>query len=143
MYFPYFILIHHFNQGYERKKVHKCIGAINSDCTFIWFWWRAPHSAIKQEAERLCSELRIPSLNINDLSETKISATSKTVLRNNLPISVNINRLDHTIFHYSAKVIADAYVSTRESVQKLMITFIDNYKYCMMLAANIILKSQA
>lgn len=75
----------------------------------IWFWWRAPHSAIKQEAEKLRPELRITSLNINDISETKISATSKTVLRNNLPIDVNINHLDYTIYIDSAKVIEDAY----------------------------------
>lgn len=75
----------------------------------IWFWWRAPHSAIKQEAEKLRPELSITSLNINDISETKISATSKTVLRNNLPIGVNINRLDYTIYIDSAKVIEDAY----------------------------------
>jgi LEA14-like dessication related protein len=75
----------------------------------FWMWWRAPHSSIKREAEKLKPELKIASLNISDIDENKMKATSKIILRNNLPVEVNAKRLDYIIYIDSAKVIEDAY----------------------------------
>lgn len=75
----------------------------------LWLWWRAPHSSIKREAQQLKPELNIASLNITDIDEDKISATSKIILRNNLPVEVKTNRLDYVIYIDSAKVIEDSY----------------------------------
>lgn len=75
----------------------------------FWLWWRSPNSAIKQEAEKLKPELQVASLNITDIDEDKISATSKIILTNNLPVEVNTNRLDYAIYIDSAKVIEDSY----------------------------------
>lgn len=75
----------------------------------LWMWWRAPHSAIKKEAEQLRPKLEVSSLNITHIGEDKISAISKVVLRNNLPVEVKTNRLDYVIYIDSAKVIEDAY----------------------------------
>jgi ABC-type microcin C transport system permease subunit YejB len=75
----------------------------------FWLWWRAPHSPIKQQAEKLKPELKIASVNISDIDENKIKATSKIILRNNLPIEINIKRLDYVICIDSAKIIEDAY----------------------------------
>jgi LEA14-like dessication related protein len=73
------------------------------------FWWRAPHSSIKKGAEKLKPELSVASLNITDIDENKISATSKVVLKNNLPIEVKTHRLNYIIYIDSAKVIEDSY----------------------------------
>jgi hypothetical protein len=47
----------------------------------FWLWWRAPHSSIKQQAEKLKPELKIAAVNISDIDENKIKATSKIILR--------------------------------------------------------------
>lgn len=75
----------------------------------VWYWWRSPNSAIKQEAEKLKPELQVTSLNITDIDEDKISATSKITLSNNLPIEVKTNRLDYAIYVDSSKIIEDSY----------------------------------
>lgn len=75
----------------------------------FWLWWRAPHSSIKREAQQLKPELNIASLNITDIDEDKISATSKIILRNNLPVDVKTNGLDYVIYIDSAKVIENSY----------------------------------
>src|SRR4051812_16890039 len=75
----------------------------------FWLWWRAPHSAIKQEAQQLKPQLSIASLNITNIDEDKISATSNIILRNNLPVEVKTKRLDYVIYIDSAKVIEDSY----------------------------------
>jgi len=75
----------------------------------FWLWWRAPHSAIRQEAQQLKPQLSIASLNITDIDEDKISATSNIILRNNLPVEVKTKRLDYVIYIDSAKVIEDSY----------------------------------
>jgi LEA14-like dessication related protein len=74
----------------------------------FWVWWRA-HSFVKQQAEKLKPELKIASVNISDIDEGKMKATSKIILRNNLPIEVNTKRLDYIIYIDSAKIIEDAY----------------------------------
>lgn len=75
----------------------------------FWLWWRAPNSSIKNQAQQLKPELSIASLNITDIDEDKISATSNVTLRNNLPVEVKTNRLDYVIYIDSAKVIEDSY----------------------------------
>jgi len=75
----------------------------------FWLWWRAPHSAIKQEAEKLKPELKVASMNITDIDADKISATSKVIISSNLPLEVKTNRLDYVIYIDSAKVIEDSY----------------------------------
>ncbi len=75
----------------------------------VWFWWRSPSSSLKKEAGKLKPELSVASVNINDIDENKISATSKIVLRNNLPIEVKTNRLDYVIYIDSTKIIEDSY----------------------------------
>lgn len=75
----------------------------------VWWWWRAPQSSLKQQAEQLRPELSVASLNITDIDEDKISATSKVILRNNLPMEVRTNRLDYVIYIDSAKIIEDSY----------------------------------
>lgn len=75
----------------------------------FWLWWRAPHSAIKKEAQHLKPGLSVASFDITDIDEDKISATSKVTLTNNLPIEVKTNRLDYVIYIDSAKVIEDSY----------------------------------
>ncbi len=54
-------------------------------------------------------ELSVASLNITDIDQDKISATSNVILRNNLPVEVKTNRLDYVIYIDSAKVIEDSY----------------------------------
>jgi LEA14-like dessication related protein len=75
----------------------------------FWLWWRSPNSSIKEGAGRLAPELSVASLNITDIDQNKISATSNIVLRNNLPVEVKTNRLDYVIYIDSAKVIEDSY----------------------------------
>lgn len=75
----------------------------------FWIWWRAPHSAIKKEAEKLKPELQVASMNITDIDPDKISATSKVIISSNLPIEVKTKRLDYVIYIDSAKVIEDSY----------------------------------
>lgn len=75
----------------------------------FWIWWRAPHSAIKKEAQHLKPGLSVASFDITDIGEDKISATSKVTLTNNLPIEVKTSRLDYVIYIDSAKVIEDSY----------------------------------
>lgn len=75
----------------------------------FWLWWRSPNSSIKEGAGRLGPELSVASLNITDIDQNKISATSNIILRNNLPVEVKTNRLDYVIYIDSAKVIEDSY----------------------------------
>ncbi|HLL41657.1 MAG TPA: LEA type 2 family protein [Segetibacter sp.] len=75
----------------------------------FWLWWRSPNSSIKEGAGRLVPELSVASLNITDIDQNKISATSNIILRNNLPVEVKTNRLDYVIYIDSAKVIEDSY----------------------------------
>ena len=75
----------------------------------FWLWWRAPNSAVKKEVQQLRPELSVASFDITDIDENKISATSKVVLSNNLPLEVKTNRLDYVIYIDSAKVIEDSY----------------------------------
>lgn len=75
----------------------------------FWLWWRAPHSAIKKEAQHLKPGLSVASFDITDINQDKISATSKVTLTNNLPIEVKTNRVDYIIYIDSAKVIEDSY----------------------------------
>lgn len=75
----------------------------------FWLWWRAPDSSIKKGAAHLKPGLSIASFDITNIEKDRISATSKMVLRNNLPIEVKTNRLDYTIYIDSAKVIEDSY----------------------------------
>jgi LEA14-like dessication related protein len=75
----------------------------------FWFWWKAPSSSLKQEAQHLKPELSVASMNITDIDEDKISATSTIILKNNLPIEVKTHRLDYVIYVDSAKVIEDSY----------------------------------
>lgn len=75
----------------------------------FWLWWRAPDSSIKKGAEHLKPELSVASLDITGIDENKISAISKVVLRNNLPVEVKTNRLNYEIYIDSAKIIEDSY----------------------------------
>src|SRR5215210_2075244 len=75
----------------------------------FWLWWRSPNSSVKKGAGRLVPELSVASLNITDIDQNKISATSNIILRNNLPVEVKTNRLDYVIYIDSAKVIEDTY----------------------------------
>ncbi len=75
----------------------------------VGLWWYAPHSSIKKGAQRLKPELSVASLDITNITEDKMSATSKVVLRNNLPIEVKTNRLSYVIYIDSVKIIEDSY----------------------------------
>jgi LEA14-like dessication related protein len=75
----------------------------------VWFWWKAPSSSLKGEAQKLKPEISVASMNITDIDEDKISAISTIILKNNLPIEVKTNRLDYVIYVDSAKVIEDSY----------------------------------
>lgn len=75
----------------------------------FWLRWRMPSSSLKKETQQLKPELSMASVNITNIDKNKISATSKVILRNNLPIEVKTNRLDYIIYIDSAKIIEDSY----------------------------------
>jgi len=96
-------------KGRSGKKWFIALAIVAILAAGLWMWWRAPHSAIKEKAQQLRPELEVASFDITNISEDKISATSKIILRNNLPIEVKTNRLDYVIYIDSAKVIEDSY----------------------------------
>jgi len=75
----------------------------------FWLWWKAPNSSVKKEVQHLKPELIVASLNITDIDQNKLRATSKIILKNNLPIEVKTERLNYAIFIDSAKIIESTY----------------------------------
>ncbi len=97
------------DRGRSGKKWLIALAIVALVALGLWLWWRAPHSSIKKEAQHLKPELSVASFDITNIDEDKISATSKIVLRNNLPLEVKTNRLNYVIYIDSARVIEDSY----------------------------------
>ena len=66
-------------------------------------------STLKEEVDDLKPQLKVVSVSITDIQEARIKSTLWIILRNRLPVEINIPKLAYNIVIDSVKVIESAY----------------------------------
>lgn len=76
-----------------------------------WLWWNLPSAkGIKKETlEELTPEIQVSSLNLTDIDDQRIKATSQIILNNPFPIDIRTNRLNYYLYIDSVLILQDAY----------------------------------
>lgn len=76
-----------------------------------WLWWRSPAASKtkKSVANRVMPAVSMASVNITDISEDRISLTSKVKISNPLLFDLHANALNYEIYIDSVRVLQDAY----------------------------------
>src|SRR4051794_3473602 len=79
----------------------------------IFIWWKQPNSLIKKkvtnQVKKFEPKVTVASMNITDIDEDKITANASLSILNNLPVTINAQRLKYVIYIDSGKVIEDTY----------------------------------